>query len=312
LAFDGRIACQVLGSNLGTERSEIRVLSADEAARRLQLDAAEEQVLAEGGMLVTSGKQVISAGQVTVLRGRQRLDGEGYPAGRVRQADASRLHALALPAFRFAEAFPGWTVGAVVTPATARAQHWPTWVDRVELRAPDGGISTDAEDAIEQQLGQDAYLYVERGYRSEAFYVFLGMFVLFGLLVLVATLISTALAQAEGRADLATLAAVGAGSGLRRAVASAQAFVVGLVGAVLGLVIGFVPGIAVTWPLTVNEPGRGYGVVVDGVQTVPPTGPIIVIPWLWLTAVVVGVPLLAAALAASATRRAPEATRRSG
>lgn len=307
VAFDGRLECQVLGSNLGTPHSDIRVLTPEQAAGLLRLDSTEQQVLADGGMLVIGGKDAISAGRVTVLTGSQRLDPEGFPTGRIRQATASAVPAQALPAYRFAEAFPAGRVGAVVAPATVQAQQWPTWVDRVELRAPDGAISTETQDALQQQLAQDEFLYVERGYRSEAFYVFLGLFVVFGLLVLVATLISTALAQAEARPDLATLAAVGAGRGLRRAVAAAQAFVVGLVGSLLGLVVGFVPGIAVTWPLTATGEQ-----VVNGGVTIGSSGPIIVIPWLPLAAVVVGVPVLAALVAALGIRKAPEVTRRPG
>jgi putative ABC transport system permease protein len=63
-----------------------------------------------------------------------------------------------------------------------------------------------------------------------------------------------------------------------------SAAVVGGVGALLGVVVGLAPGIAVTWPLTVNAYGTGSA------------DPVIVVPWLLLGTVAVVVPLLAVAM----------------
>ena len=54
------------------------------------------------------------------------------------------------------------------------------------------------------------------------------MFAAFGLLLLIVTLISTALALAEQQSDMGTLAAVGATKGTRRRLAAAQAATVAL------------------------------------------------------------------------------------
>ena len=72
----------------------------------------------------------------------------------------------------------------------------------------------------------------------------------FALLLLIVTLISTALSLSEQRADLGTFAAVGATRRTRRRLAAAQAMVVGLIGALVGIAVGLVPGIALTYPLT--------------------------------------------------------------
>jgi putative ABC transport system permease protein len=102
------------------------------------------------------------------------------------------------------------------------------------------------------------------------------------------TLTATFLALSDARPDLATLAAVGAAPRTRRAVAASYAVVVGLVGSVLGAVVGFVPGIAVTYPLT----GQGWAHDID------PTLPshYLDVPWLLIGTLVLGLPLLTAAI----------------
>ena len=69
-------------------------------------------------------------------------------------------------------------------------------------------------------------------------------------LVLVAALVATALAQAEGQADLATLTALGGTLGLRRRLVAGQAAVIAGLGAALGLLLGLLPGSAVAMSLT--------------------------------------------------------------
>lgn len=123
-----------------------------------------------------------------------------------------------------------------------------------------------------------------------------------GALVAVAALISTALAQAEAKTDLATLAALGATTRTRRALAGSQALVVALLGAGLGVLVGLAPGVVLAIGLT------GDSSLAD--PSAPPPPAIVVVPWLGLSAVVVAVPLLAALLAAASVRRIPVMTRR--
>ncbi|PZG14189.1 ABC transporter [Micromonospora craterilacus] len=103
--------------------------------------------------------------------------------------------------------------------------------------------------------------------------------------------IATGLAAAEGRADLSTLAAVGAGPGVRRLLSLCQAGVIAVLGSALGIVAGLGSAAIVltftnkrytdTWPVEPPYP--------------------LVIPWLAL-GVLVAVPLLAMLGAALFTR----------
>ena len=146
-------------------------------------------------------------------------------------------------------------------------------------------------------------MYVERGFQNDSWLILLILFSVAGLLVLIASLISTALSLAESQSDMATLAAVGATRHTRRGIAAGQALVVAAFWCLLGVAVGMVPGIAITWPLTT----RGFDPVTSQQIT---QAPIIVIPWVHLGVVSVAVPLLAGALAWVAVRRHPQMTRR--
>jgi len=145
-------------------------------------------------------------------------------------------------------------------------------------------MPTEAEVDRLTQLSENGATFsfqVEAGYESPAGPVLLALLGASVIVVLGATAISTGLAAADGRSDLATLAAVGASPRTRRWLAMSQAAVVAFLGALLGAVAGFVPAAAIVstlveWPLTV--------------------------PWLVLGAVLIGVPLIAALCAGLFTR----------
>jgi putative ABC transport system permease protein len=144
--------------------------------------------------------------------------------------------------------------------------------------------TTEQEDAARSALrraGIDAAFGVERGYRSDYGLGLLALVLGAAVITLGAAGIATGLAQADARADHATLAAVGATPGLRRVLAAAQAFSVAGLGALLGVLAGLVPGIAFVGAL-------------DSLH--------LVVPWGTLAQVVVGIPLLAAAAAWLFTR----------
>lgn len=142
---------------------------------------------------------------------------------------------------------------------------------------------SDAQEAL-SAIDANASLYVERGYQAddETVVVQLVLAALGGILMLGGTLTATFLALSDARPDLATLAAVGASPRRRRWVAASYALVIGFVGAVLGAAVGFIPGIAVTYPLT-----RGY--TEAGAHFLD-------IPWLMILGLVLGLPLLTAAI----------------
>jgi putative ABC transport system permease protein len=92
-----------------------------------------------------------------------------------------------------------------------------------------------------------------------------------GLLTLLVVGMTVALSSAEGRADQATMAAVGAGPWRRRSLGAMHGLFLGLVGLLLGVVVGLPAGAAL--------------MQVDG-------APGVVVPWTGLVAVMVAVPLL--------------------
>ena len=146
----------------------------------------------------------------------------------------------------------------------------------------------DAREALAALPAQPTF-YVEHGYQrpDEVVIVQLVLGGLGAVLMLGGTLTATFLALSDARPDLATLAAVGASPRTRRGVAASYALVVGLVGALLGALVGLVPGIAISYPLT----RAGY----YGELTGAPSH-YLDVPWLLVLGVVVGLPLLTAAL----------------
>ncbi|MEW9528284.1 FtsX-like permease family protein [Microbispora sp. NPDC049125] len=117
-----------------------------------------------------------------------------------------------------------------------------------------------------------------------------------GALVLVVggTLAATRLAAADMRPERATMAAIGAPPGTLRMVVAGQALYISGLGAVMGLVAGTVTGVALSRPMTSYGAGD------------PST---IAIPWPFLIAVVVGLPVLATAAALITRTRSPLAGR---
>lgn len=195
------------------------------------------------------------------------------------------------------------TVGFVSVMSSRGAQRigLQTQTERLIVTQP-GGVTQQAQQDISDRLPAGSDVTVERGFSSSGIKIIWIMMAVMAALLLIVTLIGTALVQGESAPDRATLAALGASSGTRRKIGAAQALTLGLTGSVTGLLIGLVPGIAVTWPLT-NTPSFG-----DGTDSLP--GPTIDIPWLALAALVVGVPLLAALAAAIFQRRPASLTAR--
>jgi putative ABC transport system permease protein len=117
-----------------------------------------------------------------------------------------------------------------------------------------------------------------------------------GTLVLVVggTLAATRLAAADMRPERATMAAIGAPPGTLRMVVAGQALYISGLGALVGLVAGTVTGVALSRPMTTYGAGD------------PAT---IAVPWPFVIAVVVGLPVLATAAALITRTRLPLASR---
>ncbi|MFD1536357.1 ABC transporter permease [Nonomuraea guangzhouensis] len=115
------------------------------------------------------------------------------------------------------------------------------------------------------------------------------------VLVLGGTFAATGLAAADMRRDLDTMSAVGAPSRSRRLVIAGQAGYIAGLGAVVGVVAGAVAGIALSWPMAIGHRAGDAFPFDPGPTT-------IAVPWLFLAALVLGLPLLAALVAGLSAR----------
>ncbi|MFN8074734.1 MAG: ABC transporter permease [Kineosporiaceae bacterium] len=140
-----------------------------------------------------------------------------------------------------------------------------------------------------------------------------GAWIALGLALLVGaigTFSATALALAEGHADAATLAAVGASPRTRRLLAAGQSLVVAGLGSLLGLVAGLITGWAICRQMAGSRPGVAWYEVRS-----PGSGGrewTLDVPWLWILAVVVGLPVVVSLIVAAVTRSRLRLTRRIG
>jgi putative ABC transport system permease protein len=198
---------------------------------------------------------------------------------------------VSVPAVR-ARAAGGWSMPAVVLDdRTARDLGLTTQVTQVVLRTTRAPTAAE-EDRARAALGDArASLDVERGYGAPYLPGFLALMGGAGLVTLAGVAISVSLSAAEGRADLATLAAIGAPPRRRRRLAMAQAGLVAGLGVGLGLLLGAAIG------LTVMSGLDGYPLVV---------------PWPTVLVVGAGVPLLGVVLVGLLTRSRLPMVRRLG
>jgi putative ABC transport system permease protein len=176
----------------------------------------------------------------------------------------------------------------LISPATAQAQGWPV-IGQDALVQPTHIPTTKQEDSLRHALGDKASVLVERGYHAGFGLILLALIGAAALATLAGTSIAVALAMAESRADMATLAAVGASPSRRRVHAMAQAAAVGGIGTVLGLGLGSLVAIA----------------LLQGSTSYPFT-----LPMRWLALLVVAAPLLSVGVAGAVTRSRVPLTRR--
>jgi putative ABC transport system permease protein len=153
------------------------------------------------------------------------------------------------------------------------------------LLAATGRMPTVAEqDRLQAALGNTAGVYVERGPRprSETRTLLL-LAVVAGVITLGAAALATGLAAADGRADLGTLAAVGASPRVRRGLSLSQSGVIAGLGSLLGAAAGLAGSAAVLRALN-----RGYADMWPAPTPYP-----ITLPWLNLAVALLVVPVVA-------------------
>jgi putative ABC transport system permease protein len=140
------------------------------------------------------------------------------------------------------------------------------------------------QDRLQAALGNRAGVYVERGSRSRsATRSLLVLAIMAGVITLGAAAIATGLAAADGRADLGTLAAVGASPRVRRGLALSQSGVIAGLGSLLGAAAGLGGSVAVLLALN-----RGYADVWPAPTPYP-----IALPWLNVGIALLVVPVVA-------------------
>ena len=170
---------------------------------------------------------------------------------------------------------------AIISRRTAREHGWDVAVDSVLVTYGAGATRDDIDAAVTAAVDAGAGV-AQESYAPEPTDIALLLIAAAAAFVtLVGVAISVALSAAEGRADLATLAAVGAPPSRRRGLMASQALLVGGLGCLLGVGLGTF--IAFTARTTTGSPD-------------------FVVPWGNLVATGIGVPLLAALVAAACTR----------
>jgi putative ABC transport system permease protein len=233
--------------------------------------------LAAGKAVVTDPCLVAADGTATV----QLTDGNTSQARK-----SVTMPAVLLPAL------PGYTLprGAIGEAAAAKAGFGTdsTLIVVTTDRVPTGA----EEDRARTLLGPlGSSLQVERGYGAPYLPGFVALIGGAGLVTLAGVAISVTLSAAEGRADLATLAAIGAPPRRRRSLAMAQAALVAGLGVGLGLALGATIGTT----------------IMSGLDGYP-----LVVPWPMVLAVGIAVPALGVAAVGLLTRSRLPMVRRLG
>jgi putative ABC transport system permease protein len=165
---------------------------------------------------------------------------------------------------------------ALVPPSVRRARHWKLAAYRVLVDYDKRATPDQVAAAIDAADQRGVTAYNDAAPDPPANGVMLAIAGIAGFVTLVGVAISVALSAAEGRADLATLAAVGAAPRRRRALAASQALVIAGLGVVVGTAFGGF--VAYTVRATTGSPD-------------------FVVPWLNLAVTGLVVPLLAVVVA---------------
>jgi putative ABC transport system permease protein len=167
--------------------------------------------------------------------------------------------------------------GGLLPASVAQAHGWGTEDGGYYISYPASTTRAQENRALDAAAALGAAALIERGPEKPTNTPLLIAIIAAAFITLAGAAISIALSAAEGRADLATLAAVGAAPRRRRALAANQALVIAGVGCLLGVALGTF--VAYTVRSTSGAPG-------------------FVVPWANLALTALAVPALAMAVAA--------------
>jgi len=241
------------------------------------IDASVTETLAAGGAVVLRENAIASDGEIrlstyTALEQDADLSADG---------GGGLVFRATLPAVQVA-ATQLWAVpAAVISEQTATDLGLVGQRSTVILGNDTVPTQAQVDEASSILEGALMGLNVERGYQSDLNLALLVIGGASALVTVASVAIAVGLAAAEGRADLATLAAVGADPRRRRVLAMWQAAVVGVMGCLLGVAFGaYVAAVAL----------EGFGLAPW------------LVPWPLLGAIGLAVPLLAVLVAGLFTR----------
>ena len=212
--------CTIAGGGLAIAGSEeLNGLLADG-----RLDDAARDALAAGRVVVFDRNLVSARGRVKIETGAVGSD--------------DQVETVVLRGHLAARRNYGSLPGAIVSARAARDQGWDTVATRMLVSYPASTSRDDLESAVGALEDEGVFAYFEVGPGAPRDAILLAVAAIAGFVTLVGVAISVALSAAEGRADLATLAAVGAAPRRRRALAASQALLVAGLGCAIGLVAG--------------------------------------------------------------------------
>jgi putative ABC transport system permease protein len=240
-------------------------------------DSDALNAIVAGGELDARARAALADGQAIAFD-RQHL----WPGGKLvvdvdtgnGDVEQVRLPARHVPRDEYYTSLPM----ALVPESVARRHGWDVEPTRVFVDYGAEATSDQVDSAFAAAERFGAYAYIEDGPDEDAVRTILLIVAgVAAFVTLVGVSISVALSAAEGRADLATLAAVGAAPRRRRALAAAQALLVAGVGCGLGV---------------------AFGTFVAYAARTTTGSPEFVVPWLNLGVTAVVVPLLAVLVAA--------------
>jgi putative ABC transport system permease protein len=236
---------------------------------------------------------VLRGGGVVVRDARYIVDGRVTFAVADRQGGAldpvTATH-ISFPAYLLKTGVPAG--GPILSPQAAAQAKLHT-ISSGLIVVPERPPTQEQEDALNlrlEALGTSAI--VERAPDPEEDPRLLLLTVAAALIAVGATAVATGLAAADRRADLSTLAAIGASPRIRRLLSLSQSGLIGGVGAVLGAAAGLGAAIAILVALN-----QRY----DAMWPMPAVMPIMV-PWSILAIAVLGVPAVAMLGAGAFTR----------
>ncbi len=273
----------------GAATTDGAVLAALTGASGAEL-AAGSAMLAGGGVVTTDPRHVVD-GRIT-LEART-VRGDGTPVHPVRS--------LTAPAYVLRSPVPALVISPAVV-ADAGLSTEPDAVLATVATAPDEATRQRLDVAL-RGVTPGAYSMVEEGPSGGDDTILLLLAIAAGLITLGAAGVATGLAAVDGRNDLVTLGAIGAGPRVRRLLSLNQAGVIAGVGTALGLAAGL--GAAYTILAAMNQ-GRLAPDRWPREAPYPPT-----VPWSSL-AVLLAVPVVAMLCAGLLTRSRLPIERRRG